>query len=158
MDTHRFCSKAAIKNRAEAISFASAWKAYKNSTKPPGKSCSYSLETRKFYEGSIPGDRKDLIEMHGDGSQIYIIAPWSNLEEKLGDDDAEDVCDWIVRMGYIPFIGIWYFEGRRCEEPSFAIDHGITEAEVKAMLDRFDQMAAYRVRHDGAKTVDREDL
>lgn len=121
-------------------------------------SCSYSLETGRFYEGGVSEDRKDLIELHGDGSQIYIIAPWSNLEEKLEEGDAEDVCGWIVEMGYIPFIGIWYFEGRRCEEPSFAVDHGITEAKVRAMLERFGQVATYRVRRDRAETVDRGEL
>lgn len=158
MNARRFCSKGEIKSRAGEISFAAARESYRNAAKPPGRPCSCSPETGKFYEGEIPEDRKDLIELHGDGGPIYIIAPWSNMDEKLREDGAEDVCAWIVRMGHIPFIGSWYFEGRRCEEPSFAIDHGISEAEVRDMLDRFDQVAAYRVRYDGAETVDRKDL
>jgi len=99
-----------------------------------------------------------IYELHDDGSTIYIIAPWSNFEETLRDEDAEDACRLIVSMGYIPFIGIWYFEGRRCEEPSFAVDHGIDEAEVKTLLEKFEQVAAYLVRYDCAETVEGADL
>jgi len=155
MATRRFCGKDAIKARAGLVSFRTAWNVYKNSTAPHGKSCTYSLETGKFYDGDMPKDRKDLVELYGDGGTLYIIAPWTNPEEELDEDRARDVCENIVGMGYVPFIGIWHFGGRLHEEPSFAIDHGITEKEAHEMLARFGQMAAYRARYGRAERIGR---
>lgn len=138
------------------MSFIDAWRDYKQSVKPHNKSCTYSLETRKFYDGDIPEDRKDLVELYGDGGTLYIIAPWTNPEETLDEETAKDVCDSIVSMGLVPFIGIWHFEGRRYEEPSFAINHGITEEEIQGMLVELGQIAAYRVRYEHAERINRK--
>lgn len=116
MGARRFCSKAAIADRANAISFEGAWGAYKGFFVPLGKSGSYSLETRKFYDGSVPEDRKDLVELYGDGRTLYIIAPWSNPKKELGRDDAEEICERIVGMGLVPFyrdLALWGAAARR---------------------------------------------
>jgi len=156
MGTHRFCTRDDIKARADSISFKHEWINYQKSSKPHGKSCTYSLETRKFYDGDTLEDRKDLVELYGDGSTLYIIAPWTNPEEKLGENYARGICKKIVGMGHIPFIGIWYFEGRRYEEPSFAINHGITEEEIRELLAELGQIAAYRICYEHAEQITRE--
>jgi len=158
MATRRFCSREDIASRASAIPFEGAWAAYREFSVPPGKSGSYSLETGKFYDGSAPEDRKDLVELYGDGRTIYIIAPWSNPKNELDRDDAEEICERVVGMGHVPFIGIWHYMGRRHEEPSFAIDHGITGPDVWSLLEKFGQTAAYRVRHKDAKYIKRNQL
>jgi len=93
MRARRFCSRAAAAERANAISFEDAWGAYGRFSVPPGKSGSYSLETGKFYDGSIPMDRKDLVELYGDGRTPCIIAPWSDPKKELGRDGAEETCE-----------------------------------------------------------------
>lgn len=158
MGARRFCGRAAIADRANAISFEDAWAAYREFSVPQGKSGPYSLETGKFYDGGILKDRKDLVELHGDGRTLYIIAPWSNPKKELERDDAEEMCERIASMGHAPFIGIWHYVGRRHEEPSFAIDHGITRPEVWSLLEKFGQTAAYCVRYEGAKYTKRSQL
>lgn len=156
MCASRFCSKDDIKVRANSISFMHAWINYQKSSRPHGKSCTYSLETGKFYDGDEPEDRKDLVELYGDGRALYILAPWSNPEERLSKNNARIVCKKIVGMGYIPFIGTWYFEGRQYEEPSFAINHGITEEKIQELLVELDQIAAYRVSYEHAEYISRK--
>jgi len=156
MGARRFCNKDDIKARAASISFKHAWRNYQKSSKPRRQSCTYSLETGKFYDGNVSGDRKDLVELYGDGGTLYIIAPWTNPEERLGENIARGVCKKIVGMGYIPFIGIWYFERRRYEEPSFAINHGITEEEIQELLVELGQIAAYRVSYERAERISRK--
>lgn len=153
MGASRFCSKDEIKTRAGTISFTHAWLDYQKSSGLHDKSCTYSLETRKFYDGDEPEDRKDLLELYGDGGPLYIIAPWTNPEERLSENKARIVCKKIVGMGYIPFIGVWYFEGRRCEEPSFAINHGIIEEDIQELLVELGQVAACRVSYDRVEYI-----
>lgn len=158
MGSHRFCSKADIKIRADTVSFEAGWASYKSAPRPHSASCTYSLETKRFYDGETEKDRRDLVETYGDGSALYIIAPWSNPEEELDRESARIVCERIVGMGYIPFIGIWHYGKRLYEEPSFAIDHGIAESEIREMLEAFEQKAVYRISHDHAESIDVEDL
>jgi len=61
-------------------------------------------------------------------------------------------------MGHIPFIGIWHFGGTVYEEPSFAVDHGISGPTVKGLLKKFSQQAAYRVTPDNALSLDLDSL
>jgi len=82
-----------------------------------------------------------------------MLAPWSNRRRALLDTDAHAVCDNIIHLGHIPFIGIWHFGGRVYEEPSFAIDHRISRAAVKHLLKKFKQKAAYHVTPDHAQSV-----
>lgn len=103
-------------------------------------------------------DRKDLVELYGDGGTLYIIVPWSNTEDELYEEDAMNNCEKIVKMGHVPFIGIWYHKGRLYEEPSFPIDHGIPEPDLLALLERFDQIAAYCVRYGSAEYIKRDRL
>lgn len=94
-----------------------------------------------------------MVETYGDGGTVYTIAPWSNPNKDLDENDAKTICRQIVLMGHVPFIGIWHFKGRKYEEPSFAVDHGISKSEVRIMLEAFGQKAAYLVRYDLAKSV-----
>jgi len=137
------------------ISFFEGWDAYRHMPKTPDRSCAYSFETRRMYYGDTPGDRRDLVEVYGDGGEVYIIAPWSNPRKELDENDAKTICRQIVRIGHVPFIGIWHFKGRRCEEPSFAADRGISGAEVRAVPGACGQKAACLVRHDLAESVSR---
>lgn len=106
-----------------------------------------------FYYGDSFEDRKMLAETYGDGRAVYMLAPWSNRKSSLRDTDVHAVCSSITHMGHIPFIGVWHFEGRVHEEPSFAVDHGITTYGVKNLLKKFKQKAAYCVTPDRAWTV-----
>lgn len=153
MPAKRFRSSDDIKSIATSISFSKGWEAYNDTPKTPGRSCSYSLETRRMYYGDTPEDRRDLVETYGDGGTVYIMAPWSNPRKRLDENNAKTICRQIARMGYVPFIGVWHFRGRMHEEPSFAADHGISRTKVRAMLEAFGQEAAYLVRYDGAESV-----
>lgn len=150
----RLRSKDEIKDAASAVSVSKGLEAYHKAVRIEGRSCSYSLETMKFYYGDVFEDRMGLIETHGDGRTVYILAPWTNDMDVLEDSVAHGVCNNIISMGYVPFIGIWDFKGRVYEEPSFAVDHGITEADVRRLLGKFGQRAAHRVMPDRAGIVD----
>ena len=153
MPAKRFRSTAEIKNAANALSVSKGIESYRKAIRIKGRSCPYSLETMRFYYGDSPEDRINLVETYGDGKAVYFLAPWSNRRRMLRDTDAYTICSGIISMGHVPFIGIWHFEGRVYEEPSFAINHGISEATVKRLLKKFKQKAAYRVTPDQAKTV-----
>lgn len=150
----KFRSKNEIKNAASKVSISKGLESYRKETQIEGKSCSYSLETMKFYYGDVYEDRMSLLETYGDGRSIYMLAPWTNNKSYLRDSVAHVICTNIISMGYIPFIGIWYFEGRMYEEPSFAVDHGISESTVKDLLKKFNQRAVYRVTPDNALSLD----
>lgn len=158
MGARRFCSRGEIADRANAVSFVKAWDACRKFSHLPNKSFSYSLETRKLYDGDMPKGRKDLVELHCDGGTLYIIAPWGNPQKELDENGACEVCEKIIGMGYVPFIGIWNYKGQRHEEPSFAIDHGVSKHGVWRLLEKFGQDAAYCVRHDRAESVGIEEL
>jgi len=51
---------------------------YRKAIRIKGRSCSYSLETMRFYYGDAPEDRINLVETYGDGKVVYFLAPWSN--------------------------------------------------------------------------------
>lgn len=58
-----------------------------------------------------------------------------------------------MRMGYVPFIGVWHFRDGRHEEPPFAVERGTSKEEIRAMLEAFGQKAACLVRYDMAESV-----
>lgn len=154
----KFRSKSEIKNAATTVSIPKGLESYRRATRTAGKSCSYSLETMRFYYGDVYKDRMSLLETHGDGRTIYILAPWTNSKRYLGDSAAHMICANIIPMGYIPFIGIWHFEGRMYEEPSFAVDHGISAPTVKGLLKKFSQQAVCWVTPDSALSLDLNSL
>jgi len=154
----RFRSRAEIKDAANAVSVLEGLESYRKATRIAEKSCSYSLETMRFYYGDVLEDRQDLLETYGDGRAVYILAPWTNDKSVLEDEDAHRICENIVSMGHIPFIGIWSFKDRIYEEPSFAINHGITETAVRNLLREFNQKAVCRVTAERARSIDRNDL
>ena len=88
-----------------------------------------------------------MIELYGDGGLPCTLAPWSNLCDTLAGRDAITVCNNIISMGHVPFIGRWEFEGKMHEEPSFAINHGIAEAQIRELLGKFGQRAALRAAY-----------
>ncbi|MDD9842636.1 MAG: hypothetical protein OXU85_01895 [Thaumarchaeota archaeon] len=98
-----------------------------------------------------------MLEAYGDGRTVYILAPWTNDRSTLGDSDAQRVCGNIVSMGHARLVGIWNFKGRVYEEPSFAIDHGVSEATVRG-LQEFSQEAVCRITPDHAESLGRESL
>jgi len=149
----RFRSEDEISDAANAVSVSKGLELYRKAIRKEGRSCSYSLETMGFYYGDNSQDRISLIETYGNGAEIYMLAPWSNRKRALLDTDAHAICTYIVHLGLIPFIGIWHFGGRVYEEPSFAIDHGISRAAVKHLLKKFKQKAAYHVTADRAQSV-----
>ena len=158
MSIRRFRSQDEIKNAANKVSISRGLEFYHRAARIAGKSCSYSLETMRFYYGDSHDDRRCMLEAYGDGRTVYILAPWTNDRSTLGDSDAQRVCGNIVSMGYVPLIGIWNFKGRVYEEPSFAIDHGVSEATVRDLLQEFSQEAVYRITPDHAESLGRESL
>lgn len=154
----KFRSQDEIKNAANMVSISKGLESYRKATRVRGKSCSYSLETMRFYYGDIFEDRMGLLETYGDGKTVYVLAPWTNDKNTLEDEVAHVICGNIISMGYVPFIGIWHFKDRVYEEPSFAIDHGISEHTVRDLLKKFDQKEVYRVTPDRAQSIDRDSL
>lgn len=132
------------------MSISKGLEAYHRAVRIKGRSCPHSLETMRFYYGDVFEDRMSLIETYGDGRTVYMLAPWTNDKDTLEDSIAHGICNNIISMVHVPFIGIWDFRGHVYEEPSFAVDHGISEAAVGRLLDKFGQRAAYRVAPDHA--------
>lgn len=154
MHNAKFRSKSEIKDAANAVSISKGLESYRKAIRTGGKSCSYSLETMRFYYGDVYEDRMSLLETYGDGRAIYILAPWTNNGNYLRDSTAHVICANIVSMGYVTFIGVWHFEGHVYEEPSFAVDHGMSGTTVKSPLKKFNQQAVYRVTPDNALSLD----
>ena len=103
-----------------------------------------------------------IVDMHARGirgweDSLDIGALDKRQEHPLGDSGSQGACGNIVSMGHARLVGIWNFKGRVYAEPSFAIDHGVSEATVRG-LQEFSQEAVCRITPDHAESLGRESL
>jgi len=91
----KFRSRNEIEKAASMVSVSKGLESYRRATRIGGKSCSYSLETMRFYYGDNYQDRISLIETYGNGTEIYILAPWTNNSKRA-------LRDTVAHMRYAP--------------------------------------------------------
>ena len=119
---------------------------------------SYSLETNRYYDADNSDDRIALLEMYGDGhSPLYMIA-MTDTGGLIKKKYAISVCKHCVKIGRIPFIGRWIRKEEKKEEKtgedvSFAIDHGVSDAEIQYLLCKYKQRAALWITRDAYTTI-----
>jgi len=115
------------------------------------ESHSYSFETRVFYDALKPADRRQLLNLYGDGtSPVNIFAIKDVFNRPLVYTDIAKDTQAVIERGLVPFIGQWKLPGRLYTGLSITIDHKIPDADVLSMLQTHNQMYALRLSHDSA--------
>lgn len=136
---------------AQNISVLKEWRVYDALDKSHIRgSYSYSFETRAFYNAKNASDRADLLNLYSDGvNPINLIAVSDFYNQTLRYADIANAAHNLTRRGIVPFIGYWEHDSGFHTGVSIAVNHGISDPDVMAILKEHDQMYAARISADG---------
>lgn len=144
-------TREALCSTAQNISVLKKWRIYDTLDKSHiRRSYSYSFETRAFYNAKNASDHADLLNLYSDGvNPINLIAVSDFFNQTLRYADIASVAHNLTRRGIVPFIGYWEHYSGFYTDVSIAVNHGISDPDVMAILKEHDQMYAARITADG---------
>lgn len=143
-------TKDILRDVAQSIDLAKEWHVYENHDKSGiSGSYSYSLETRVYYNAKSADGRTNLLNLYGDGkSPINMIAISDVMNDVPLFTDISEAAHDVIERGFVPFIGRWQTPGAVYTGISIAVNHGVSDPGVTAMLKQHRQLCAARIFAD----------
>lgn len=140
----------ALRDVAQRIDLEKEWRMCEEHDKS-GILWSYphSLETRVYYNAKSATDRINLLSLYSDGkSPINMIAINDVLNDTPAFTDISETARDVIKRGFVPFIGCWKTPGAVYTGISIAVNHGVSDPEVTALLKQHRQLCAARIFAD----------
>lgn len=139
-----------LQDIASGIMPEKEWQTYQNLVKNIALDAySYSFETHVFYDVREIKDRRQMLNLYSDGtSPLNIIAITDISNRPLVYTDIAKAVHAVIKDGFIPFIGRWSAFRGFYTDLSIAVNHGVSDTDVLAMLKKHKQICAARLSLD----------